>query len=160
MSARSPTTDFSPVFLRNATAYGVSPRLRGDIVVNNLVGYAITQGDVLIQSDGTPWRPLVHVEDIARAFLAALEAPRELIHNQAFNVGTERGQSAGPGDRRHGEGGRAGVHASGTPRAAGPTRAATGWIAARSPGCCRRSGPNGRWPRASRSCTRPIGRRA
>ena len=79
--------NFSPVFLRNATAYGVSPRLRCDIVVNNLVGYAMTQGDVLIQSDGTPWRPLVHVEDIARAFLAALEAPRELVHNQAFNVG-------------------------------------------------------------------------
>jgi nucleoside-diphosphate-sugar epimerase len=78
---------FSPVYLRNATAYGVSPRLRGDIVVNNLVGYAVTQGDVLIQSDGTPWRPLVHVEDISRAFLAALEAPRELVHNQAFNVG-------------------------------------------------------------------------
>jgi nucleoside-diphosphate-sugar epimerase len=78
---------FSPTFLRNATAYGVSPRLRCDIVVNNLVGYAITQGDVLIQSDGSPWRPLVHVEDISRAFLAVLEAPRELIHNQAFNVG-------------------------------------------------------------------------
>jgi nucleoside-diphosphate-sugar epimerase len=78
---------FSPTYLRNATAYGVSPRLRADIVVNNLVGYALTQGDVLIQSDGTPWRPLVHVEDIGRAFLAVLEAPREVIHNQAFNVG-------------------------------------------------------------------------
>jgi nucleoside-diphosphate-sugar epimerase len=78
---------FSPVFLRNATAYGVSPRLRCDIVVNNLVGYAVTQGDVLIQSDGSPWRPLVHIEDISRAFLAALEAPRSAIHNQAFNVG-------------------------------------------------------------------------
>lgn len=78
---------FSPTFLRNATAYGASPRLRGDIVVNNLVGYAFTSGDVLIQSDGTPWRPLVHVEDISRAFLAVLHAPRELVHNQAFNVG-------------------------------------------------------------------------
>lgn len=78
---------FSPVYLRNATAYGVSPRLRCDIVVNNLVGFAYTQGDVLIQSDGTPWRPLVHIEDISRAFLAALEAPRDAIHNQAFNVG-------------------------------------------------------------------------
>ena len=78
---------FSPTFLRNATAYGVSPRLRADIVVNNLVGVAYTTGDVLIQSDGTPWRPLVHIEDIARAFLAVLEAPRELVHNQAFNVG-------------------------------------------------------------------------
>jgi nucleoside-diphosphate-sugar epimerase len=78
---------FSPTFLRNATAYGVSPRLRADLVVNNLVGYAFTTGDVLIQSDGTPWRPLVHVEDIARAFLAVLLAPREVVHNQAFNVG-------------------------------------------------------------------------
>ncbi len=78
---------FSPTYLRNATAYGVSPRLRGDIVVNNLVGYAVTTGDVLIQSDGSPWRPLVHVEDMSRAFLAALHAPRELVHNQSFNVG-------------------------------------------------------------------------
>ena len=77
--------DFSPTFLRNATAYGVSPRLRGDLVVNNLVGFAITTGEVLIKSDGNPWRPLVHVEDISRAFLAA-EAPRELVHNEAFNV--------------------------------------------------------------------------
>lgn len=78
---------FSPTFLRNATAYGVSPRLRADVVINNLVGYAFTTGKVMIQSDGTPWRPLVHVEDFSRAFLAALEAPRELVHNQAFNVG-------------------------------------------------------------------------
>ena len=78
--------DFSPTFLRNATAYGVSPRLRGDLVVNNLVGFAITTGEVLIKSDGSPWRPLVHVEDISRAFLAAAEAPRDLVHNEAFNV--------------------------------------------------------------------------
>jgi len=78
---------FCPTYLRNATAYGVSPRLRADIVVNNLVGYAVTTGDVLIQSDGSPWRPLVHIEDIARAFLAVLHAPAELVHNQAFNVG-------------------------------------------------------------------------
>src|SRR5437762_980201 len=79
--------NFSPTFLRNATAYGVSPRLRADVVVNNLVGVAYTTGDVLIQSDGTPWRPLVHIEDIARAFLAVLHAPRAAVHNQAFNVG-------------------------------------------------------------------------
>jgi nucleoside-diphosphate-sugar epimerase len=79
--------DFSPTYLRNATAYGVSARLRGDLVVNNLVGYAYTTGEVLIKSDGTPWRPLVHIEDISRAFLAILEAPRELVHDQAFNVG-------------------------------------------------------------------------
>ncbi len=78
---------FSPTFLRNATAYGVSPRLRGDLVVNNLVGYAYTMGEVLIKSDGTPWRPLVHVRDIAAAFLAVLEAPRELVHNESFNIG-------------------------------------------------------------------------
>lgn len=79
--------DFSPTFLRNATAYGVSPRLRTDVVINNLVAAAYTTGEIRIQSDGTPWRPLVHVEDFSRAFLAVLEAPRERIHNQAFNVG-------------------------------------------------------------------------
>lgn len=78
---------FSPTFLRNATAYGISPRLRADLVVNNLVGFAYTTGEVLIASDGTPWRPLVHVEDIARAFISVLQAPRELVHNQAFNIG-------------------------------------------------------------------------
>ncbi len=81
------TENFSPTFMRNATAYGLSPRLRADIVVNNLVGYACTTGEVLIQSDGTPWRPLVHVRDFSNAFLAALEAPREVVHNEAFNVG-------------------------------------------------------------------------
>jgi nucleoside-diphosphate-sugar epimerase len=81
---------FSPTYLRNATAYGASPRLRADIVVNNLVGIAYTTGEVLIQSDGTPWRPLVHIQDISRAFLAVLEAPREAVHNQAFNVGSSQ----------------------------------------------------------------------
>jgi len=78
---------FSPVFLRCATAYGVSPRLRFDIVLNNLVAWAFTSGKVLLKSDGTPWRPIVHIEDISRAFLAALQAPRERVHGQAFNVG-------------------------------------------------------------------------
>ena len=78
---------FSPTFLRNATAFGVSPRLRVDVVVNNLVGYAHSTGEIVIQSDGTPWRPLVHVEDISGAILASLVAPRELVHNEAFNVG-------------------------------------------------------------------------
>jgi nucleoside-diphosphate-sugar epimerase len=81
--------DFSPTYLRNATAYGSSPLLRADIVVNNLTGVAFTRGEVRLQSDGTPWRPLVHAEDIARAFLAALEAPREVVHNMAFNVGRD-----------------------------------------------------------------------
>jgi nucleoside-diphosphate-sugar epimerase len=85
--ARLATDDFSPVFFRNATAYGVSPCLRVDIMVNNLVGYAVTTGEVLIKSDGSPWRPLVHVEDICRAFLASIQADRQRTHNQAFNVG-------------------------------------------------------------------------
>jgi nucleoside-diphosphate-sugar epimerase len=84
---RLASPEFSPVFFRNATAYGVSPHLRVDIMVNNLVGYAVTTGQVLIKSDGSPWRPLVHVEDICRAFLASLEADRQRTHDQAFNVG-------------------------------------------------------------------------
>ncbi len=78
---------FSPTFLRPTTAYGVSPRLRFDIVLNNLVAWAVTTGRIHLKSDGTPWRPIVHIEDISRAFLAVLEAPRELVHNQVFNVG-------------------------------------------------------------------------
>jgi nucleoside-diphosphate-sugar epimerase len=78
---------FSPVYLRNATAYGVSRRLRADIVVNNLVGHAITSGKVLLQSDGTPWRPLVHIRDIIHAFAVCLTAPLDTIHDEAFNVG-------------------------------------------------------------------------
>jgi nucleoside-diphosphate-sugar epimerase len=81
------TDYFSPTFLRNATAYGFSPRLRADLMVNNLVGHAFTTGRVLIMSDGTPWRPLVHVEDISRAVRAAVVSPREAIHNEAFNIG-------------------------------------------------------------------------
>ena len=79
--------NFSPVNLRNATAYGVSPRLRFGLVLNDLVALALTTGLVYLKSDGTPWRPIIHVEDICRAFSAALDAPREAIHNQAFNVG-------------------------------------------------------------------------
>lgn len=79
---------FSPVSLRNATAFGVSPRLRFDIVVNNLCGWAFTTGQIKMTSDGSPWRPLVSVRDISRAFLCALEAPREAVHAQAFNVGS------------------------------------------------------------------------
>jgi nucleoside-diphosphate-sugar epimerase len=78
---------FSPTYLRNSTAYGLTPRIRFDLVVNNLVAWAVTTGRVLLKSDGTPWRPVVHVQDISSAFLAVLEAPRELVHNEAFNVG-------------------------------------------------------------------------
>jgi nucleoside-diphosphate-sugar epimerase len=81
--------DFCPTFLRNATAYGVSPRMRGDLVVNNLVAYAFCTGEVRMQSDGTPWRPLAHIEDISRAFLAVVEAPRDDVFNEAFNVGRD-----------------------------------------------------------------------
>lgn len=79
--------NFSPTYLRNATAYGMSPMIRFDLVLNNLVAWAITTGKIFIKSDGTPWRPIVHIEDISRAFLAVLEADRERIHNEAFNVG-------------------------------------------------------------------------
>jgi nucleoside-diphosphate-sugar epimerase len=78
---------FSPTFMRNATVYGVSPRLRGDLVVNNLVGWGFATGRVHLKSDGTPWRPLVHVEDVCHAFCCALAAPRGVVHNHAFNVG-------------------------------------------------------------------------
>lgn len=79
--------EFTPVFMRNATAYGVSPRIRFDIVLNNLTAWAYTTGHILLKSDGTPWRPLVHIEDISLAAIAMIEAPREVVHNQSFNVG-------------------------------------------------------------------------
>jgi len=78
---------FSPTFMRNATAYGVSPRLRLDIVLNDFVASAFTTGSVRIKSDGTPWRPITHIRDIIAAVLAALEAPQHVIHNETFNVG-------------------------------------------------------------------------
>ena len=78
---------FAPTYLRPATAYGVSPRMRFDIVLNNLVAWAVTTGHIHLKSDGTPWRPIVHIEDISRAFIAALEAPVEVVGNEAFNVG-------------------------------------------------------------------------
>ena len=78
---------FTPIYLRNATAYGVSPRLRFDLVLNNLTAWAFTTGQVRLKSDGTPWRPLVHIEDISRAFVATLGADQELVHDKPFNVG-------------------------------------------------------------------------
>lgn len=80
--------NFSPTFLRASTAYGLSPRLRFDLVVNNLTAWAVTTGEVHLKSDGSPWRPIVHVQDIAQAYIAAMEADRELVHNEAFNVGS------------------------------------------------------------------------
>lgn len=78
---------FCVTSLRNATAYGISPKLRLDLVVNNLIGWAVVSGEVRIMSDGSPWRPLIHVEDIARAFMAVLEAPEERVNQQTFNTG-------------------------------------------------------------------------
>ena len=81
--------DFSPVYLRNATVYGAGPRLRFDLVVNNLTAWAVATGAIRMKSDGTPWRPLVHVEDVSRAVVSVLEADRDAVHNEAFNVGRE-----------------------------------------------------------------------
>src|SRR3954470_1890983 len=83
------TDAFSPVFMRNATVYGASPRLRIDLVLNNLVGWAYTTGVVRVLSDGTPWRPLLHVRDLASAAVAILAAPRDLVHNEPFNIGRD-----------------------------------------------------------------------
>jgi nucleoside-diphosphate-sugar epimerase len=86
------SSDFTVTFLRNATCYGVSPRMRFDMVLNNLVGYAFTEGKVKILSDGTAWRPLVHVEDVAQAFILAMEAPKADVAAQTFSVGSENFQ--------------------------------------------------------------------
>jgi len=87
--AKLATESFSPTFLRNGTVYGLSPRMRFDTVLNDLVARAVSSKAVVLHSDGTPWRPVVHVEDVARAFHAVLEAPTEAVHGQAFNVGAE-----------------------------------------------------------------------
>ncbi len=79
--------NFSPIYLRNSTAYGFSPRIRFDVVVNNLTAWAYTTGKIMMKSDGTPWRPLVHIEDISQAFITLMKAPKEKVHNQAFNIG-------------------------------------------------------------------------
>ena len=85
--SRLADNDFTPAYLRNATAYGHSPMLRIDLVVNNLLACAVATGEIRIMSDGSPWRPLIHCRDIARAFIAFMNAPRERIRNKAINVG-------------------------------------------------------------------------
>ena len=147
--AGSPTTTFSPVYLRNATAYGFSRRLRADIVVNNLVGHAVTTGKVMLQSDGSPWRPLVHVLDIAHAFAQALVAPRE--------VDPQPGVQRRPGRR---ELPRARCRATSSPTSCPtasvdaspmvprPTFATTASISPRSSGSCPATGPQ--WTAAQR----------
>ena len=86
--ARLADSSFSPVFMRNATVHGYSPRMRTDLVLNTMVAYAYTMGAITVVGDGTLWRPIVHIEDVCNAFVLALEAPREVVHNQAFNVGS------------------------------------------------------------------------
>jgi nucleoside-diphosphate-sugar epimerase len=131
---------FSPTYMRNATAYGVSPRLRLDIVVNNLVGFAHSVREIRMESDGTPWRPLVHVEDISRAVLAVLRAPRQL----------ESATSPSSSSRRF----RA--RKSCSRRAPAPTRGRTGSIARSSRACCQRALRYGMCAAASRSCMPPT----
>jgi nucleoside-diphosphate-sugar epimerase len=141
------SNEFSPTFLRNATAYGVSPRLRFDLVLNNLVAWAFTAKQVMLKSDGTPWRPVVHIEDISRAFLAALEAPRELIHNEVFNASASWRRSW----RRRCQTARLPL-----PQVPDPTRAATGRISASTSGRSRNMRHAGQHGRAPWSFSKPI----
>ena len=145
--------EFSPTYLRNATAYGLSPYLRVDLVVNSLVGYAYTTGEVLIQSDGTPWRPLVHVEDICRAFLAVLHAPRRWSTTRRSTWGGARRTTGSARSPRSCAKWSPGAWSS-TPRGAGQTCAATGSTAARSREPCRSSNLGGRCGGGSSSYTR------
>ena len=143
---------FSPAFLRNSTAYGDSPMLRIDLVVNNLLGCAVAKGDIRIMSDGTPWRPLIHCKDIARAFVAFLEAPCAVIHNQSVNVGgdVEDYQVRDIADIvRHLVPGASIVYTG----EVGKTRATIVSLLASSPGYYRISGSNIRWRLAWRGCS-------
>jgi nucleoside-diphosphate-sugar epimerase len=145
-------SNFSPTFLRNATAYGVSPRLRFDLVLNNLVAWALTTGRIYIKSDGTPWRPIVHIEDISRAFIAVLNAPREVIHCEAFNVGqTEENYQIRDLAEIVGEtvpGCRIEYAQNGD-----PTPAVIGSTSARSNECSRSSARDGMRAQVPRNCT-------
>ncbi len=144
---------FSPTYLRNATAYGVSPRLRVDVVVNNLVGYAHTTGEVLIQSDGTPWRPLVHVEDIAERVPLRPPRPARARPRRGLQRRRERRELPHPRSGRDRRGGRARCARVVRGRAAGRTSAPIRSTARRSRACCPSSSRGGRCVAASSSST-------
>ena len=143
---------FSPTYLRNATAYGVSPRLRADVVVNNLVGFAHTTGEVLIQSDGTPWRPLVHVEDIAARVPRRARGPARARPRRGLQRRRQRRELPHPRSGRDRRGGGARTHAPRLPLAAGRTSAPIRSTARRSPRALPHSSRNGRCGAASSSC--------
>jgi nucleoside-diphosphate-sugar epimerase len=151
--------NFSPTYLRNATAYGASPRLRLDLVLNDFVAAAYTTGRVYIKSDGTPWRPIVHIEDITRAALAVLDAPREAVHNEVFNVGRSE-ENYRISELAEIVAQMFLVAGSSMPPAAAPTSAATAWISAKSGASFRASSRSGPRARARSSCTTRTARPA
>jgi len=156
--ARLADAHFSPTSLRNATAYGVSPRLRLDVVLNDLVAWAYTTGKVYIKSDGTPWRPIVHIRDITAAILSVLNAPQHVIHNEIFNVGqTEENYRIR--DLANIVADTVLAVVSSTLLMVARTNAATASIVIRSAACCRDSARNGRPAKAYRNCMRRIARR-
>ena len=157
--ARLADDHFTPTYMRNATAYGASPRLRLDLVLNDFVAAAVTTGRIYIKSDGTPWRPIVHIRDIIQAMICVLDAPKNAVHNQTFNVGSTSEnyriselaaivQEIVP------------AAASSTLPAAGPTSAVIASIATKSSAFCRHSSLSGRRAKARRNCTTRIAPRA
>ena len=148
---------FSPTYMRNATAYGVSPRLRLDIVLNDLVASAYTTGRVYIKSDGTPWRPIVHIRDIIAAILAVLEAPRDVNSQRDLQRWPDRGELPYPRTGRHRCRDRSRLSASSTLPAAARTSAATASIATRSGASLPDFRPSGPPAKARRNSMMPIG---
>ena len=148
---RWPTTDFSPTFLRNATAFGASPRIRFDIVLNNLAGLAWTTGRITMTSDGMPWRPLVHVRDICRPIAATLEAPREAVARPDPECRRQRQQLSHPRDRRGDRRGLPQLHDR-VRQTTPATTAATGCASTRSGRSCRASAASGRARKGAGRC--------